>query len=245
MDKIMKLSVIIPCYNESENLPLVFSRLKKIVGKRKDIEIILVNNGSTDDSEKVFKKELTKDKNKIFKLSLVKVNKGYGYGILYGLKNATGDVLSWTHADMQTDPKDVLDAFELYKKQNDKKIFIKGKRKNRALLEFFFTFGMQIVTLSILKIYLNDINAQPKLFSKEFFNKFLKNDAPHDFSLDLYAMYQAKKNGYKILTIPVYFAKRQYGEAKGGGGGSWKNRIKLIKRTFRYIFRLKIRLTDS
>ena len=237
----MKLSIVIPCYNEASNIPLILSRLKKMVKHRDDIEVILVNNGSTDNSEEVFKKGLLKTNKNIFKKVLVQKNQGYGYGILSGLKNARGDVMSWTHADMQTDPVDVLDAFDLYKKNQDKLVFIKGKRKNRVLLETFFTFGMQIVTFFILKAYLKDINAQPKLFSRDFYNKYLKNNAPHDFSLDLHAMYQAKKHGYKILSIPVYFSKRLHGEAKGGGG-SWKNRIKLIKRTFKYILDLKTSL---
>ena len=74
--------------------------------------------------------------------------------------------------------------------------------------------------------------------------KHLKKDYPLDFSLDLYALYQAKANGYEIKTLPVYFKKRLYGEAKGGGGG-WKSRMQLIKRTFKYIFKLKAQLKIS
>jgi len=233
----MKLSIVIPCYNEAENLPMIFSRLKDIIKERKDIEIVLVNNGSVDNSAKVLQKELKDVDNNIFKTTLVKVNQGYGYGILAGLKIATADVLSWTHADMQTDPADVLKAFELYKENAKDKIFIKGKRKNRSLIESFFTFGMQIISFLVLHEYIDDINAQPKMFSRKFYNTYLKKGAPNDFSLDLYTLYQAKKNDYKILEIPVIFAKRLHGEAKGGG--SWKTRIKLIKRTLKYIFELR------
>jgi len=93
-------------------------------------------------------------------------------------------------------------------------------------------------TFLILKVYLRDINAQPKLFSREFFNNYLKDNAPNDFSIDLYLLYQARKHRYNTLSIPVYFAPRQHGEAKGGGG-SWNNRIILIKRTFKYIIGLR------
>jgi hypothetical protein len=48
----------------------------------------------------------------------LKVNQGYGFGILSGLKECTGEFLGWTHADMQTDPKDLLKAFNIIKENN-------------------------------------------------------------------------------------------------------------------------------
>jgi hypothetical protein len=98
---------------------------------------------------------------------------------------------------------------------------------------------MQVFASIVLKQWLSDINAQPKVFSREFYVKHIELNAPYDFSLDLYLMYQAKVHG-KITTIPVYFNKRMHGEAKGGG--SFKTRIKLIKRTFAYIFELEKQL---
>ncbi len=104
--------------------------------------------------------------------------------------------------------------------------------------------GMQMATLFIIKKQLSDINAQPKLFSRDFYNKFLKSNAPKDFSLDLYTLYQAKSHQMSILEVPVFFHKRKFGEAKGGGG-SWKNRIRLISRTFKYIFELRNNLKTN
>jgi len=232
-----KLSIAVPCYNEVKNVPLIIEAFKKAVANRKNIEVILVNNGSTDDSANVFEAALSKEENGIFKLVNVVKNQGYGFGILSGLEAASGDVLAWTHADMQTDPADVIKGFDLYLAQGNTETFIKGKRKNRAALEFLFTFGMQMVASLALKTYLDDINAQPKIFSKNFYEKFIKNQAPKDFSLDLFVLYTAKKQGLKIKEIEVNFAKRMFGEAKGGG--SWKTRIKLIKRTFSYIIELR------
>lgn len=233
-----ELSIVIPCYNEEGNIPLIINELKKITNDRSDIEIILVNNGSTDNSKTIFNEELKKKGTQSFRIINIKKNNGYGYGIMIGLSKASGNLLSWTHADMQTEPLDVIKALELYKNNDGEKIIVKGKRKKRKLLEKFFTFGMQLVIFFILKTYLDDINAQPKLFSKEFYNKYIKNKAPTDFSLDLYLLYQAKINNYKIKEISVYFKNRMHGEAKGGGG-SWKSRINLIKRTFSYIINFR------
>lgn len=230
------LSVIIPCYNEACNIPLIFTRLQETLCERNDVEIILVNNGSQDTSSAVFAQEMARGDSR-FRVVTVPVNRGYGYGITQGLEAASGDVLAWTHADMQTDPKDVLTAFDLYCSLPSSEYIVKGKRCNRQLLETIFTFGMQIVASWALSVKLGDVNAQPKLFSRNFYNKYIRDGAPKDFSLDLYLLYQARKNGIKIVTVPVVFAKRQHGEAKGGG--SWKTRIKLIQRTFFYIFQLR------
>lgn len=234
------LSIVIPCYNESGNIPLIIDRLKVILLENPGVEVVLVNNGSSDDSKRIFEKELS-NLDDGFKLVEISENLGYGYGILKGLEEASGEVLSWTHADMQTDPSDVVRAFALYKKHTDSKILVKGRRKNRKWLEAFFTFGMEIVGWLALRVYLSDINAQPKLFSRSFYENHLKLAAPNDFSLDLYALYQARQNGFSVEEVPVFFSKRIHGEAKGGGGG-WRNRVKLIRRTFSYIFELRSRL---
>lgn len=237
----MKLSIAIPCYNEALNIPLIVPRLREIMAGRDDIEVLLVDNGSKDNTADVLRHELREGD--AIRAVTVPVNQGYGYGILQGLEAASGDVLAWTHADMQTDPRDVLTAFDLYKEHTGQKVIVKGRRRNRRLLETFFTFGMQLVASAALGVRLDDVNAQPKLFSRAFYQEFIANRAPHDFSLDLYLLYQARMHNYRILEVPVYFAKRLHGEAKGGG--SWKTRIKLIKRTFAYIFDLRRELATQ
>jgi len=90
---------------------------------------------------------------------------------------------------------------------------------------------------------LSEINAQPKLFPRQFYDSL--EAPPHDFSLDLYLLYQAKKNGLRIVPLPVYFKERKFGEAKGGSGSSWKTRLKLIKRSYAYIFELRARVKEK
>jgi glycosyltransferase involved in cell wall biosynthesis len=233
----MKLSVVLPCYNERDNIPALFERLDKLAAAAENLEIILVNNGSTDDSEQVFESELSKRRNPVFKVHKVEKNIGYGFGILSGLRAATGEVLAVTHADRQTDPVDVLKAFEIYKKANNVDLLVKGYRKNRKVSEAVFSYGMGLLASMALGVRLTEVNAQPKLFSRQFFESVEQN-APHDFSLDLYFLYHAKRRG-RIIDFPVFFAKRVAGIAKGGSGSSWKVRWKLIKRSFYYIFELR------
>ena len=95
----MKFSLIIPCYNEAENLPLLFERCAKLA-EQADIEVILVDNGSTDHSPEVLR-NLIKTHSGCRSIR-VEENQGYGFGVLSGLNAATGEIIGWTHADLQT-----------------------------------------------------------------------------------------------------------------------------------------------
>tara|TARA_B100001564_G_C20240634_1_gene490330 strand:+ start:27 stop:326 length:300 start_codon:yes stop_codon:yes gene_type:complete len=97
---------------------------------------------------------------------------------------------------------------------------------------------MGIISSFLLKVKISDVNAQPKIFHNNFL-KLLKK-YPEDFSLDLFILYKAKVNGYKIYEHPVDFKNRLYGEAKGGG--TIIGKIKLIIRTLSYIINLKSKL---
>jgi len=198
-----------------------------------DIEIIIVDNGSIDDTFKELNKsDIPKN---IMPIRIDK-NIGYGNGIMSGLNRANGDVLSWTHADLQTDLSDIIRGYTIHKKELlNKTCVIKGERKKRNLFDAFFTFLMGLYCSILLGKWLYDINAQPKIFHRSFLEKFEK--APLDFSLDLYVLYFFSLNKINIKSIPVFFNKRQYGVSKGGG--TLKGKFKLIKRTLSYIHHLK------
>lgn len=230
-----KLSIILPCYNEAGNIPLIYERLRNILKGRSDVEVLMVNNGSTDSSQEAFDLESQNSDNAFARVVHVKVNQGYGFGIMSGVREAKGEVVAWTHADMQTDPKDVLDAHQKLLEHGDMKAILKGRRVSRNSLDAFFTFGMSIISSFLLKANLYDINAQPKMFFRDFVAEL--KDAPDDFSLDLYLLYLARKQGRTILEHKVSFADRQHGEAKGGG--TMRGKFKLIKRTFAYILSLR------
>ena len=230
----MKLSIIVPCYNESRNIPLIIEKFNSII-KSNDIEVILVNNGSTDDSQDVINKFLKK--HAFLRSHNVPENNGYGFGITSGLELAKGEFIGYTHADMQTDPLDIIKGLDIISKQsNPKKCYIKGNRKGRPIFDQFFTIGMSFFESIYLNQNLWDINAQPNIFHKSFFDS-IKTDCPKDFSLDLYFLYMAKKNNLEIIRFDVVFPKRIYGESKWNTGliSKWR----FIKRTFNFSVKLK------
>jgi glycosyltransferase involved in cell wall biosynthesis len=230
----MKLSIIVPCYNEAKNIFLIFEKFASVI-KRPDIEILFVNNGSKDNSQEVFDQLIPKYS--FAKVLKIETNQGYGFGITSGLREAKGDYVGYMHADMQTDPADPIKALEIIEMQtNPENCFVKGNRKSRSLLDQFFTIGMSLFETIYLSTKLWDINAQPNIFHRSFFES-IKNNCPKDFSLDLYFLYMAKKKKLNIIRFNVVFPDRIYGSSNWNTGivSKWK----FIKRTVQFSMKLK------
>ena len=231
------ISLIIPCFNEEENLEKLLEKLNLLIKEFSDenIEIVIVDNGSTDNSNNIIRShKLFLDKR--ISLLNIKKNIGYGDGLYQGINFSKGDVICWFHADLQFDP---FDSIKIYKKFKNaifnEELFIKGKRINRSLFDNFFTFGMSLLTFLLFKKKIKDINAQPKIFKRSFLK--LINNPPIDFSFDIYFLLIASKNNIKIIESPVNWYDRNAGIAKGGG--SFQLKLKLTLRTIKFMLDLK------
>ena len=226
----MKLSLVIPCFNEAANIPLLLERCK-VLTLRSDIEVILVDNGSTDDSARVLESLLPSYPG--CRSVRVEKNQGYGYGILQGLHSARGEILAWTHADMQTDPCDVLRGLALFELHGEN-IFVKGSRYGRPFADVAFTVGMSIFETVLLRTPLWDINAQPNMFHRSFLASW--QQPPYDFSLDLFAFYTAKIRSMPVHRFPVNFGERAHGVSHWNI--NWAAKMKFIKRTVTFSLQL-------
>jgi len=229
----MKLSVVVPCYDEAENIPLLLERFAGAIN-RSDVEVVLVDNGSEDDTPEVLDRLLAQYP---FARSVrVDVNRGYGYGILKGLESCSGSFVGWTHADMQTDPADIMKALQIIERHKDaENIMVKGNRTGRPLFDRFFTGGMSLFETLYMGEKLYDVNAQPNVFSRKFLKSW--KNPPEDFSLDLYALYMARKMGLSIVRFHVGFPEREHGVSHWNTGlaSKWK----FVKRTVDFSRKLK------
>lgn len=229
----MKYSVVIPCYNEEENLEDLVKKIKELT-KRKNVEIVFVENGSKDNSAKKFK-SIKEIDGKTMKVVYVKKNQGYGYGLQQGLKVTTGKYVGWLHADLQVAPKEMIVLMDYIDKNiSNEKVFLKGNRKNRSLYDCFFTFGMTCYEFLLFGKRLNDIGAIPVLFNRELLDDM--KDAPYDFSIELYTFYKAKKNKYKVKRFPVILEKRKK------GASSWDKGLKSKIKQSRVIMKDSIKI---
>ena len=141
----MKLSVVIPCYNEEEVLPYTYQRLldsllqlikHKLIN---DYEIIFVNDASKDSTENIIKNFIRETKgDKGIKLLNLDFNSGHQAAMLAGIESATGDAIISLDADLQDSPEYFEDFIREYKKGNDVVIGVWNNREIESSIKRFF-----------------------------------------------------------------------------------------------------------
>lgn len=220
-------SIVIPCYNEARSLKTLINEASRIAVEHGG-EFILVDNGSNDSTLNILS-ECTKPN---IRWVTTAKNLGYGGGILFGLKYCDSDIMGWTHADLQTPLEDVANAVSAIGVDYG---FVKGRRMNRPIFDNLFTVGMSVLESILFRTRLVDINAQPTIFRKDFYNSW--SNPPLDFSIDLYALINAKRTNIGIGRINVHFLKRQFGNSSWNTG--IKSRWKFIRRTISYSLTLR------
>ncbi len=205
------------------NIPKLFNQINKNQ-KNVRFEAIIIDNGSKDETFKVIKKNKKKVKN--LKIIRIKKNVGFGHAVKAGILKSRYNLICYTHGDLQIDIKNCLKAFKIFKKQKKEKIFVKGNRIGRSVVDIFFTTGMGLINTILFRTYLFDIHAQPNFFKK--MSKNIISKAPNDMSIDLYFYAFFKLNDYKILRFNIFFEKRIYGLGSNIGFNKLTNTIKSL-----------------
>lgn len=226
-------SIVVPLYNEKCNIIPLLKNFHLFYGIY-NFELILVNDWSNDWTNKILENLDSKYLN-FTRVINYNNNKWYGWAILTWLKEANWNILWWMHSDLQTDVKYIFEWYELFINSKEN-IIIKWKRINRKIWQVFFSNTMWIICTVIFWYKLFEINAQPKIFWRELYDKF--KDPPKDFSLDLYLLVLAKRYKYIFRMIDVNFIDRVYWYSK------WKTSIILIIKTVTksLIYIIKLRL---
>ena len=235
----ISLEIVIPCYNEGFSIKDLVANCNHVT-LNSLVRFILVDNGSTDDTWNELIQHAGNSNN--FKLHKVKNNKGYGNGIIEGLNLTEAEYVGWMHADLQTSPEYLIQIDEyLSTLKTNQKIFIKGKRRNRANVDVFFSVGMSLFESIIFGKKMTEINAQPTIFSRVLLDEFI--NPPLDFMLDLFAYHKAVSHGYKQKRFLVDFSQRKYGVS------SWNknvfSRMKFIYKTIRFSLILRLMNHDN
>lgn len=230
-----RFSIVLPCYNEAENLPALLARYAE-VWEDLPAELILVDNGSNDETPDVLARELARPEFAFARSVRVEVNQGYGHGIATGLAATRGAVVGFSHADMQCKPDDLFRAYHALEAAPAPAL-IKGRRAWRGLGPGLITGGMSLLASVVLLAPLTDVNAQPKVFPRALLAGM--QAPPTGFEFDLYVLHQARQAGFTIRTIPVVFGDRLHGVSKWAF--SFKSRWRTISRVARYILQLRLK----
>ena len=205
-----KVSILIPVFNESKNINIIYSRISKIIKKetKYDFEILFTNNCSTDDTLKKIKKLIIKDK----KVRVITLSKNFGRNIslFSGLKNVKGDVIFLIDADCE-DPPEMLSSFiRKYEQGYD---LVYGIR-NRIRESLFLYIGAKIFYRFTNLFADNEIildMGEFVLFSKEINKEIIKIKTDKPFIRSELSAVGFKKFGIKYLR-----SKRKHGKTKYG-----------------------------
>ena len=184
----------------------LFRRFREVLAGHDDVELVAVNNGSRDHSALVLACELEKPENSFLRVVNVEVNQGYGYGILCGLRAAQWRVPGLDprrHADRPARRAAGLRA--VAGRARSAAVPAARAARRPTLVDRAFTTGMGWVASAALAAPLEDINAQPKIFHRDLLAEM--DDAPWDFSLDLYLLYLAQRKGLEVLSSPCEFGQ--------------------------------------
>lgn len=140
LSKKEKISIIIPCYNEEESLPIFYEEINKISNEMKevDFEFLFVNDGSKDKTLEILKKMSKKDQ----RVRFISFSRNFGKeaGMYAGLENITGDYAAIMDVDMQDPPSMIKKMYEIIQKEGYDCVALYTKsHKDYSLLRRFFT----------------------------------------------------------------------------------------------------------
>ena len=234
----IRLSIVLPCYNEGETVNRLVAGYREILADRDDVELILVDNGSTDGTSERIAEEVAREAGSNIRAVSVPVNRGYGHGILCGLNAARGTFVAWSHADLQYLPSDairLLDAVMAHPRPET--CFGKGHRVNDRGMAAIPTKLQSLLSRLILGCRLEEINAQPKLFHRDLLTAF--RHPPDGYELDIYAYYKAVLAGWETVSVDVVYLPRPTGQSKWAY--STVSRLRFMAQNLSYLIRLRLR----
>ncbi len=207
----MNLSLIIPVYNEQDNLPLLFDAIyNTLPALNQSWEAILVDDGSHDNSLSVLKEYAKKDSSHIRVISFRR-NFGQTAAIAAGLDYAQGEIIVLLDADMQNDPADIP---MLLAKLDEGYDLVSGWRKSRKDNAFTRNFPSMIANWIISRVtgvHLHDYGCTLKAYRRDVLEGFRLYGEMHRF-IPVYA----NSVGAKITEMPVNHHPRKFGKTKYG-----------------------------
>jgi glycosyltransferase involved in cell wall biosynthesis len=207
----MHLSLIVPVYNEEQNLPLLYEAVVAALNPvKKDWELILVDDGSRDRSLEVLKQIASKDKKRV-RVVQFRRNFGQTAAIAAGIDFASGEIIVLLDADLQNDPADIP---MLLAKLDEGYDLVSGWRKDRkdnTLTRTFPSNAANWLISQVTGVHLHDYGCTLKAYRRDALAGFRLYGEMHRF-IPVFA----HSVGAKITELPVHHHARQFGKAKYG-----------------------------
>ena len=216
----MKLSIIIPVFNEEKTIAKVIDNVYSVNFDNLTREIIIVDDGSSDKSLNEIKRAITGKKD----ITLIEQgrNQGKGAAVASGIKEASGDYIIIQDADFEYDPNQIKELVKPILENRAKVVY--GTRLNRRphlseeekrarfLLHYFGNRFLSLVTSVLYGAWITDMETCYKLFPAKIGKSFKLRSKRFDFEPEITA--KLLKSGYKILELPITTKPRGYDEGK-------------------------------
>ena len=201
-----KLSIVMPCYNEGERIYNNLLETSKIISKfSSNYEIICVNDGSRDNSEEEIKKACKKDKN--IRIVTYKKNKGKGYALKQGTKEATGSLIAFADADLELSPTFIEKYIDIMKKTGSDVVvgskLHKDSEVNYPLKRRILSFGYYIILKILFRLRIKDTQTGLKLFKAKAIKYAMPLLTTNGFAFDIELLAILNKSGYNIIDAPI------------------------------------------
>ena len=225
----MKISIIIPCYNEENTIEKIVNKILDL--KNLDLEIIVVDDNSTDGSKNIID---TKIKNRVNKVILNDRNYGKGYSIRKGIEVATGDITIIQDADLEYDPKDYEKILEPFKIGVADVVYgsrFIGSDKKRVLY-FWHTVGNKFLTLFsniFTDLNLSDMEVGYKAFRTDVLKSINLKENRFGFEPEITA--KISKKSLRLYEVGISYFGRKYKEGKKI---TWKDGFSAIRCIIKY-----------
>ena len=207
----MKLSIIIPAYNEKNTIKEIIRRVRSVQLDNIEKEIIVVDDKSTDGTREILKME---EDSGLRVLSHPK-NQGKGASIRTGLKYATGDLIVIQDADLEYDPEDYYKLIEPILKGKALVVYgsrFTGEHRNMFFWHYIGNRFLSLVTNLLYNTTLSDMETGYKLFTREAFDGITIKSDRFNFEPEITA--KILKKGMRIYEVPISYAGREFSEGK-------------------------------
>ncbi len=209
------LSIIVPCFNEEENIESFLSDwYSELSLKIDDFEIIIIDDCSTDSSPQILK-ELVDEYPKLIVLRNEE-NKKYGHTIIRGIKRASKDYIFWTDSDYSHYPTDFWKLWD-YHENYDAVWGIRSVMERDSVVRTIFTVGVILLTLILFQKFFKDPNCAFKLFRRENLLKVIACLNVHPILTTTKIAIKTKQMKLSVKEVPVAFLKRTMGSGSIDG----------------------------
>ncbi|MBI9019138.1 MAG: glycosyltransferase family 2 protein [Phycisphaerae bacterium] len=221
------ITAFFPCHNEAGNIEaLTAATVKTLEALTDDFEIIIVNDGSTDETAAIANKLSAVDE----RIEVIHhdKNKGYGSALQSGFAAASKDLIFYTDGDGQFDVSQLREILPLINEYDIITCYRVGRQDN-FVRKFNAYAWCTLVNISF-KLHLRDIDCAFKVYRREVIDAIEMHST--GALIDTEMLSRAKRKGFTMVQKPVKHLPRLYGQSSGGN-------IKVILRAFKELFKLR------